>query len=233
MSLGNTTENDLLLLVFNNTNDANVGDATGLRGSTTAGSLYLALHTADPGEAGDQTTSEATYTGYARTAIARSSGGFTVTNNQVVNAATVSCPQRTDNGAAQNITFWSLGVASSGASKIICRGFCGAIASLLDFTVAASTDTFTMPGHSLASNDQVVFHAAPGATLGTGITDGTIYFVKTPSGNTFLVSASSGPGATLDVTADGAGFGGKVVGLSVTQNVTPQFASGQLTFQID
>ena len=62
MSKGNTFENDLLLLVFNNTNAANIGDATGLRGSSTAGSLYVSLHTADPGEAGDQTTDEITYT---------------------------------------------------------------------------------------------------------------------------------------------------------------------------
>jgi hypothetical protein len=68
-----------LLLLFNNTNAANIGDATGLRGSTTAGSLYLSLHTADPGETGSQTTSECNYTSYARQAVARSSGGFTIT----------------------------------------------------------------------------------------------------------------------------------------------------------
>ncbi len=28
--------------------------------------LYVSLHTGDPGEAGDQTTSEAAYTSYAR-----------------------------------------------------------------------------------------------------------------------------------------------------------------------
>ena len=41
-------------------------------------SMYLALHTADPGELGNsQSTSEIAYTGYARVAIARSSSGFT------------------------------------------------------------------------------------------------------------------------------------------------------------
>jgi hypothetical protein len=90
MSKGNTWENDLLLLVFNNTNAANIGDATGLRGSTAAGNLYLALHTGDPGEAGDQTTNEANYTGYARMAVVRSAAGFTVTTNNVVNAALIT-----------------------------------------------------------------------------------------------------------------------------------------------
>lgn len=120
MSKSNSFENDLMLLIFNNTNAANIGDATGVRGSTTAGSLYLALHTADPGEAGDQTTSEATFTGYARQAIARTSGGFTVSTNQAVNAATITFPACT--GGSNTITHFSIGVASSGASKILYSG---------------------------------------------------------------------------------------------------------------
>ena len=56
MSKSNSLEAGLIDLAFLNTNFANLGDATGLRGSTTAGSLYLSLHTTDPGEAGDQTT---------------------------------------------------------------------------------------------------------------------------------------------------------------------------------
>ena len=87
MSKSNSCENGWLLLLFNNTDFANIGDAAGLQNSAAAGSLYVSLHTADPGEAGSQTTSEATYTGYARVAVARSGSGWTVTNNQVQNAA--------------------------------------------------------------------------------------------------------------------------------------------------
>ena len=76
MSKTNAWENGLLLLVFNNTNFANVGDATGLRGSSAAGNLHLSLHTSDPGEAGSQTTNEIAYTSYARVAVARSGAGF-------------------------------------------------------------------------------------------------------------------------------------------------------------
>src|SRR6185369_7687141 len=117
MSLSNAFEQAALLLIFNNTNDANVGDATGLRGSTTAGSLYVALHTADPGEAGDQTTSETAFTNYARIAVARSSGAFTVSGTaptQVANAATITFAQCGATGAT--LTHFSVGVASSGAS---------------------------------------------------------------------------------------------------------------------
>ena len=120
MSKSNTFENDLLLLLFNNTNIATLGDATGVRGSTVAGSLYLSLHTADPGEAGDQTTSETTYTGYARVAVARSGAGFTVTGNQVVLAA------NQDFGACSagtaTISHFGVGAASSGAGKLLYKG---------------------------------------------------------------------------------------------------------------
>lgn len=123
MSKGNTFENDLLLLIFNNSNAANIGDATGLRGSSTAGSLYLSLHTADPGEAGDQTTSECNYTGYARVAVARSGAGFAVTGNSVSPAANVSFANPTNaTNLSQTATHFAIGSASSGAGKILYKG---------------------------------------------------------------------------------------------------------------
>ncbi len=62
MSKSNTFENDLLALIFNNTDIADIGDAGGLQNSAAAGSLYVALHTSDPGEAGNATTNETAYT---------------------------------------------------------------------------------------------------------------------------------------------------------------------------
>lgn len=123
MSASNAFENDLLLLLFNNTNIANLGDATGVRGSSSAGSLYVALHTADPGEAGNQSTSEATYTGYARVAVARTSGGWTVSGTaptQAANAAAVNFPACT--GGTNTVTYFSVGSASSGATEILASG---------------------------------------------------------------------------------------------------------------
>lgn len=123
MSASNSFESSALNLIFLNSNIANVGDATGLRGSSTAGSLFVALHTADPGEAGDQTTSETTYTGYARVAVARSGAGWTVSGTaptQVANAAAVTFGL--DTVGSQTITHFSVGVATSGASVIIVSG---------------------------------------------------------------------------------------------------------------
>lgn len=120
-SKGNTTENSLLLLIFNNTNFADVGDATGLRGSSTAGNLYVALHTGDPGEAGTATTSEAAYTGYARVAVARSGAGWTVTGNSVSPAANVDFGECTASCSA-TLTHFSVTLASSGGSVILYKG---------------------------------------------------------------------------------------------------------------
>ena len=120
MSKTNTWENDLLLLMFNNTNSSLHGDATGLRGSSTAGSYYFSLHTADPGEAGDQTTSEAAYTSYARVAVARSGSGFTVSGNSVAVAADVSFPEGT--GGSGTATHWGLGCSASGTGKLLYKG---------------------------------------------------------------------------------------------------------------
>lgn len=120
MSKTNSWENGVLELLFKNTNFANVGDATGLRGSTTAGSLYVSLHTADPGEAGDQTTNEIAYTSYARVAVARSGSGFTVTGNSVSPAATVTFPAGT--GGSGTATHFGIGTASSGAGVLLYKG---------------------------------------------------------------------------------------------------------------
>ena len=64
MAFGSTFENDLVKLIFNGTAIANIADNTA---SSPLTSLYVSLHTADPGEAGDQTTSEATYVTYTTT----------------------------------------------------------------------------------------------------------------------------------------------------------------------
>lgn len=120
MSKSNSLENGLLELIFKNTNLANVGDGTGLRGSSTAGSLYCSLHTSDPGEAGDQTTNEISYTSYARVAVARSGAGFVVTGNSVSPAADVEFPACT--GGSGTATHFGIGTASSGAGVLLYKG---------------------------------------------------------------------------------------------------------------
>ncbi len=117
MSKGDTFENDLLKLIFNAVAIANLAD-NAASGPFTV--LWCALHTADPGEAGSQTTSEATYGGYARTSVARTTSGFVVTAASVSPVATVSFPAAT--AGTNTITHGSIGTASSGAGKILWSG---------------------------------------------------------------------------------------------------------------
>lgn len=117
MSKGNTFENDLLKLIFNATAIANICDNAAASPLT---NLYVSLHTADPGEAGDQTTSEVAYTSYARVAVARTSGGWTVTANSVSPVATISFPAGT--GGSGTATYFGVGTASSGAGKLLYSG---------------------------------------------------------------------------------------------------------------
>lgn len=120
MSASNTFETACLQHYFTNANHANVGDATGVRGSTVAGSFYISLHTADPGEAGTATTSESAYTNYARVAVARSGAGFTVVGNSVSNAAAVTFPAGGVTGSL--VTHFGIVSSSSGAGDLHLSG---------------------------------------------------------------------------------------------------------------
>lgn len=123
MSASNSLETGLVELIFKNTNFANVGDGTGLRGSSTAGSLYVSLHTSDPGEAGDQTTNETAYTNYARVGVVRSGSGWSVSGDTVSNVAAVTFASA---GSSSTITHFGIGTASSGAGVLLVSGALGA-----------------------------------------------------------------------------------------------------------
>jgi len=121
VSKSNTFETELLSHIFTNADIANIGDAAGLQNSVAAGSLYLVLHTADPGEDGSATTSEISYTGYARQPVARSSAGFTVSGASVTLTSNVDFPEMTG-GTGGTVTFFSVVKEVSGASVILYSG---------------------------------------------------------------------------------------------------------------
>jgi hypothetical protein len=107
---------------LNNINVSSIGDATGLRGSTADGSIYLSLHTSDPGETAlfGQSTNETSYTDYARVAVERTVSGWTVTDNSATNSAPVIFPSCGTIGAT--ITHFGIGTAPSGEGKLIYKG---------------------------------------------------------------------------------------------------------------
>jgi len=117
MSKSNAFETDLLGLIFNGTAIANLAiNAT----ASPLTNLFISLHTADPGEAGTQSTSETAYTGYARVSVARTAGGWTITGNSVSPVTPIDFPECT--AGTSTITHFAVGVAASGASKILYKG---------------------------------------------------------------------------------------------------------------
>lgn len=115
MSKGDTFENDILKLIFQ---AVSIADLARDAAAPTA-NLTVALHTADPGESGTQSTNETTYTGYARVSVARTAGGWTVTNNSVSPAANIDFGECTASPGAA-ITHWSVGTGVS--NKLLYSG---------------------------------------------------------------------------------------------------------------
>lgn len=121
MSATNVFENGLLSLIFENANYANVGDATGLRGSSTAGVFYVSLHTANPNETGIQTTSEAAYGApYARISVARSTAGWSVASGVADNDAAITFAACTSGSETES--HFGIGSDASGAGNLFLYG---------------------------------------------------------------------------------------------------------------
>lgn len=211
--------NDLQKLIYNATAIANLADNAAASPLT---NIFVALHTAFPTLAGDQTNSEVSYTGYARVAVARTSGGWTVTTNSVSPVAAVTFGQMTA-GTGGLVTHCTTGFVTSGASKAI---DCFVLGSRLGPFTAKATDVITIPGLTgLAVNDRIVFHLVDGSTLPTGITEGTSYFVLTVSTDDITISTTLG-GATLDITAAGDGLAFRSTPITIVNGVTPQLTTG-------
>lgn len=118
MSKSNTLENAYLLLLFHGTAFADIAQNDS---SSPLTSFYVSLHTSDPGEAGDQTTNEIAYTGYARQAVTRDSGGFNVSGNIVTFVDDVEFPIMTA-GAGGTVTHFGIGTDASGAGRLLYSG---------------------------------------------------------------------------------------------------------------
>jgi len=117
MSKGNTFENDWLRLIFWGDPIANIADNATV---SPLALLYASLHSADPGEAGNQATSEAAYAGYARVAVPRAPSGWTISGSIVHPAAAIIFPELASGSG--NYPFFGIGTALSGAGKLLYYG---------------------------------------------------------------------------------------------------------------
>ena len=122
-ALTNASEDNFLDLFFQNGDWAEVGDATGLRGSVTAGVLGIAIHDSDA--ISDTTTLQATneiaYTGYTRPTVARSIAGWTVATGICDNDAAIVYGEMTA-GGPDTATDVSIGEAAGDPSTMFMWG---------------------------------------------------------------------------------------------------------------
>jgi hypothetical protein len=219
MPKGTTSSNDYLKLLYQATAVANIADNAA---SAPLTNLYASLHSAYPGVGGDQTTSEISYTGYARVAVARSGSGWTVTGNSVSPVAQINFGQCT--GGTATAMFFATGTAASSTGKLLHFGPIGS--KLGPFTAIAAGDLITIPGLSgVAVDDRIAFFAGDPTGLPSGIAEGTVYYVKTLSGNDITVSTTQG-GAAVDVTAAGDGLAWKITPIAISNGVTPGLGTG-------
>lgn len=108
---GNAFETALVSAIFNATSVAGLLETVTTSPLT---SLSVQLHTATPTDTGDMTSNEATYTGYARVGVERTSSGWTISANSVSPSTDIVFPQCA--GGTNTITHFSVGNSTVAAS---------------------------------------------------------------------------------------------------------------------
>ena len=99
---------DYLQLLFQNQNMPNVGDSTGLRGSSSSGGFWIALMT--------NSVTEASYTNYSRLYAPRISSVWQVSGTTVFNKNDFTFNY--NNGGTQNVTHFAIYTSQTGGTQI-------------------------------------------------------------------------------------------------------------------
>ena len=229
-SFSNGSQSSILALIFNATTWSNIANNASVSPAT---QLYVSLHNADPGEAGNQTTNETAYTNYARVSVVRTSSGWTVSGSapaQVTNVAAVNFPQCGVTG--DTITHWGVGLAVSGAGTLLASGVVGS-GPALEFTcTAASPGVLTVPNSGLAVNNRVSVYPTPTGSLPSGLTEGTVYFIGTAAGINVTLSTTSANGSPVNTSSVGSGVIITQAPLVVSNNIIPSFAINSLILKL-
>lgn len=121
MSKGDTYESDLLKLLLNATAIANVADNAA---SSPLNTLWVSLHTADPGETGQAGTNEVALTAYTRVATTRSTGatGWSITNNSASPVGAITFPMLTSTSTGTATHFAVVATSLTTGGKIFYSG---------------------------------------------------------------------------------------------------------------
>jgi hypothetical protein len=116
MSKTDFFEASLLQHLFQNLSIPNIGDAAGLLPSAASGGFYIALMITTPAPSDSSAGTETTYTGYARVAVNRTTAAWTISNNQVTNAAPITFPPCTGN--PQTVGYFAIYTSPTGGDRI-------------------------------------------------------------------------------------------------------------------
>lgn len=229
-SFANLTQTNIMKLVFQAVNWLSIADNTATSPAT---SLYISLHNADPGEAGNQTTNETSYSNYARVAVTRSAGGFTVSGTSpavVSNAAAVNFPQCGVTG--DTITHFGVGLAPTGTGTLLGSGPVGSGPALEFTATSASPSILTVPNSAFAINNRASAYPTQSGTLPSGITEGVVYYIGTVSGLNITLSTTAANGSPVNTSSVGSGVIILQTPLLVSQNITPSFSIGALNAKL-
>ena len=117
MSFSNTTETAIMKLIFQAVAWGNYADNAATSPET---NIVCTLNTADPTDTGTASSSEITYTSYARVNVARTTGGWAEASGTITPVANIDFPAGT--GGSGTATFFTTGKSGGGASAYIMSG---------------------------------------------------------------------------------------------------------------
>lgn len=200
--------------------------------------LYVALHNANPGGPGTQTTNETSYANYARVAVPCSPGSWNVSQNdpaQVQNTARVVFPAcGPDSGDA--LSFWSIGYEPVGPGQIVTSGvitggsaygFSGTAGSPCQLTAPL------FPPGILRDSLVVLYQFGPGMLLPLGLIEGNSYYIGTINGTSLTLSLTLGNTTPVPAALAGSGILVPSQPLLVVPGVAPTFPVSSLVTYMD
>jgi hypothetical protein len=221
--LHNTFVSGVLRHRFQNPAQARIRDATALPATATAGSLHFTQYTGDLAYNGNQVTSERSYTGIARAAVARAFTWFSVGTKTVGPVAEVRFGKRADVGSV-TVYFFYIGIATTGTDTLILRRAIGSPPRL--FTVNGKM-TIVNPSLALSGNAPITFAPYEGSTFSLSISEVQVLSVASFSTNAFSVTTTQG--GVAFTTASGEGSFQPLTPLTVTQNTMQELDVQPLT----
>jgi len=143
----------------------------------------LSLHTAFPGSTG---ANEVTGGSYAREAVTFGAAAAGV------RALSAACDVDVPAGSVAWAGLWA-------ADGTTFQAYSPNGGNPLEFQVNATTDVVSAPAHGYSDTQTIVFY---GDTCPNPLVEGTVYYVRDATTDTFKVAATSG-GAAIDLTTSG------------------------------